>query len=83
MKAKLTLLPVQHLARSYQRADTHHRLEHQGPSLFFESADCSSSTRRSASQAAAAMLNGEPLVGEPQDEEMEELEEDITQEVHM
>ena len=29
------------------------------------------------------MLNGEPLVGEPQDEEMEELEEDITQEVHM
>ena len=27
------------------------------------------------------MLNGEPLVGEAQDEEMEELEEDITQEV--
>ena len=28
------------------------------------------------------MLNGEPLVGEPQDEEMEELD-DITQEVYM
>lgn len=27
------------------------------------------------------MLNGEPLVGEPQDEEMDELEDDITQEV--